>query len=157
MLTENLHQLAPHLQIVISRDPIDQIAPSEVDQLPPLVGEHGSEVHGSETLFGRPELPPFGNGVVKAGHPDQVKVNVAHELGGRGVGGLQAGEQLVVTQAVGFAVDGVVGEVVPAREGSHFHRAEVVGPAASVHGPLHAQVVVVFGYVACAAPFGPWG
>lgn len=155
MLTEDLHQLASHLQIVVSRDPVDQVAPGEVDQLPPLVGEHGPEVHGSETLFCCPERPAFGRRVVQARYSHQVEVYVPHELGSWGVGGFQAREQLVVAKAVRFAVYGVVGEVVSAGESSHFHRAEVMGPAASVHGPLHAQVVVVFGYVAGATPFGP--
>jgi len=53
-----------------------------------------------ESLLGRPELvriaPP-----VQTGHLHQVEVDGAHQLRGRGVCHLQAGEQHVVANAVG--------------------------------------------------------
>jgi len=57
-----------------------------------------------ESLLGRPELvriaPP-----VQTGHLHQVEVDGAHQLRGRGVCHLQAGEQHVVADAVGSGED----------------------------------------------------
>lgn len=88
---------------------------------------------------------------------DDVEVDVPHEVRGGGVGGLEAVEQHVVARAVRLAVERVVGEVVPLREGAHLAGAQVVRAAAAVQRPVGAQVVVVGRYVAGAAPFCTFG
>lgn len=57
---------------------------------------------------------------------------MAHEVGGRSVGGLEAVEELVIALTVRLAVDRVVGEVVASAEGAHLGRAEVMCAAAAV-------------------------
>lgn len=90
--------------------------------------------------------------VFKAGHLDDVKVYVSHEMWGGRVGGLEAVEEHVVTRAVRLAVQWLVGEVVPAGESLDLGGAEVVRAAAAVQASGRAKVVVVCCYVACAAP-----
>lgn len=78
---------------------------------------------------------------------------MAHEVSGRGVGGLEAVEEHVVAMAVRLAVDRVVGEVVASSESAHLSGAEVMRATATVQPPVCAQVVVVSGYVTCTTPF----